>query len=108
VDAVLSYAATAQAANAARATRRYEPAHASLSERQRGQGVAVLHRIEHLFPRGRLRTLKHGHTFAMSDRRGDIVAWSGSSDGIYHNDTRFCRGSSSGSPCLPAIMSPAC
>jgi hypothetical protein len=36
VDAVLSYAATAQVANAARTTRRYEPDHAGLSERQRG------------------------------------------------------------------------
>ncbi len=25
----------------------------------------------------------------MFDRRGDIVAWSGSSDGIYHHDTRY-------------------
>jgi glycogen debranching enzyme len=41
------------------------------------------------FQERRLRTLKHGHTFAVFDRRGDIVAWSGSSDGIYHHDTRY-------------------
>jgi glycogen debranching enzyme len=33
-----------------------------------------------------LRTLKHGHTFAVFDRRGDIAA---SSDGLYHQDTRY-------------------
>ena len=35
-----------------------------------------------------MRTLKHGHTFAVFDRRGDINAVNGSSDGIYHHDTR--------------------
>jgi hypothetical protein len=37
----------------------------------------------------RLRTLKHGHTFAVFDRRGDIVTANGGSDGIYHRDTRY-------------------
>jgi glycogen debranching enzyme len=36
-----------------------------------------------------LRTLKHGHTFAVFDRRGDILSATGSTDGIYHNDTRY-------------------
>jgi len=36
-----------------------------------------------------LRTLKHGHTFAVFDRRGDINAVNGSSDGLYHHDTRY-------------------
>jgi glycogen debranching enzyme len=36
-----------------------------------------------------LRTLKHGHTFAVFDRRGDIVASLGGSDGLYHHDTRY-------------------
>ena len=36
-----------------------------------------------------MRTLKHGHTFAVFDRRGDINAVNGSSDGIYHHDTRY-------------------
>ena len=37
----------------------------------------------------RPRTLKHGHTFAVFDPRGDIVASPGGSDGIYHRDTRY-------------------
>jgi glycogen debranching enzyme len=37
----------------------------------------------------RPRTLKQGHTFAVFDPRGDIVASSGGHDGIYHRDTRF-------------------
>jgi glycogen debranching enzyme len=36
-----------------------------------------------------LRTLKHGHTFAVFDRRGDIVVSLGGSDGLYHHDTRY-------------------
>jgi glycogen debranching enzyme len=36
-----------------------------------------------------LRTLKHGHTFAVFDRRGDILASLGGSDGLYHRDTRY-------------------
>ena len=36
-----------------------------------------------------MRTLKHGYTFAVFDRRGDINAVNGSSDGIYHHDTRY-------------------
>ncbi|MGA8759824.1 MAG: amylo-alpha-1,6-glucosidase [Stellaceae bacterium] len=36
----------------------------------------------------RPRTLKSGHTFAVFDPRGDIVATAGSPDGIYHRDTR--------------------
>src|SRR5262249_5317087 len=41
------------------------------------------------FQERRLRTLKHGHTFAVFDRRGDINGANGSSDGIYHHDTRY-------------------
>src|SRR5215831_9381174 len=40
------------------------------------------------FHERRLRTLKHGQTFAVFDRRGDILAENGSSAGIYHRDTR--------------------
>jgi glycogen debranching enzyme len=40
------------------------------------------------FQERRLRTLKHGYTFAVFDRRGDINAVNGSSEGIYHHDTR--------------------
>lgn len=34
-------------------------------------------------------TLKSGYTFGVFDRRGDIVAGAGNSDGIYLHDTRF-------------------
>ncbi|HEV2302045.1 MAG TPA: amylo-alpha-1,6-glucosidase [Stellaceae bacterium] len=34
------------------------------------------------------RALKHGHTFAVFDARGDIVDRDGGSDGVYHRDTR--------------------
>jgi glycogen debranching enzyme len=37
----------------------------------------------------RTRTLKHGDTFAVFDHRGDIGADSGSSEGLYHRDTRI-------------------
>ncbi len=37
----------------------------------------------------RPRALKSGHTFAVFDPRGDIVAAAGSPDGIYHRDTRY-------------------
>ncbi len=37
----------------------------------------------------RTRTLKHGDTFAVFDHRGDIGAESGSSEGLYHLDTRI-------------------
>jgi glycogen debranching enzyme len=37
----------------------------------------------------RPRSLKHGHTFAVFDPRGDIVAATGCADGIYHRDTRY-------------------
>ncbi|MGB6309544.1 MAG: amylo-alpha-1,6-glucosidase [Steroidobacteraceae bacterium] len=37
----------------------------------------------------RTRTLKHGDTFAVFDHRGDIGAQSGSSEGLYHLDTRI-------------------
>src|SRR6516162_2972882 len=40
------------------------------------------------FQERRLRTLKHNHTFAVFDRRGDIIAANSISDGIYHHDTR--------------------
>jgi glycogen debranching enzyme len=35
------------------------------------------------------RTLKHGDTFAVFDHRGDIGAVTGSSEGLYHRDTRI-------------------
>ncbi len=41
------------------------------------------------FQERRPRTLKQGHTFAVFDPRGDIVATPGSSDGIYYRDTRY-------------------
>ena len=41
------------------------------------------------FQERRVRTLKHGHTFAVFDRHGDIAAVPGSSDGLYHHDTRY-------------------
>jgi glycogen debranching enzyme len=37
----------------------------------------------------RTRTLKHGDTFAVFDHRGDIGAETGSSEGLYHLDTRI-------------------
>ena len=37
----------------------------------------------------RTRTLKHGDTFAVFDHRGDIGSESGSSEGLYHRDTRI-------------------
>jgi glycogen debranching enzyme len=37
----------------------------------------------------RPRALKSGYLFALFDRRGDIVAGTGNSDGIYLHDTRF-------------------
>jgi glycogen debranching enzyme len=37
----------------------------------------------------RTRTLKHGDTFAVFDHRGDIGAETGSSEGLYHRDTRI-------------------
>ncbi|MBV9201748.1 MAG: amylo-alpha-1,6-glucosidase, partial [Alphaproteobacteria bacterium] len=37
----------------------------------------------------RPRPLKSGYTFALFDRRGDIVSARGNSDGIYLHDTRF-------------------
>jgi glycogen debranching enzyme len=37
----------------------------------------------------RPRALKHGHTFAVFDARGDIVDRDGGSDGVYHRDTRY-------------------
>jgi hypothetical protein len=40
-------------------------------------------------PEHRARTLKHDHTFAVFDPRGDILAGEGCADGIYHRDTRY-------------------
>jgi glycogen debranching enzyme len=37
----------------------------------------------------RPRTLKSGYTFGLFDRRGDIIAGEGNSDGIFLHDTRF-------------------
>ena len=36
-----------------------------------------------------MRTLKHGDTFAVFDRRGDINPVNGGADGLYHHDTRY-------------------
>ena len=41
------------------------------------------------FQERRPRTLKSGYTFALFDRRGDIVPGEGNSDGLYLHDTRF-------------------
>ncbi len=41
------------------------------------------------FQERRPRSLKQGHTFAVFNPRGDIVAADGSRDGVYHRDTRF-------------------
>jgi glycogen debranching enzyme len=41
------------------------------------------------FREPRTRILKHGATFAVLDRFGDMVAGSGHPDGLYHQDTRF-------------------
>ena len=41
------------------------------------------------FQERRPRSLKNGHTFAVFDQRGDIVPTAGSTDGIYHRDTRY-------------------
>lgn len=40
----------------------------------------------------RTRVLKHGDTFAVLDRLGDIETLVQGSHGIYHNGTRFCSG----------------
>lgn len=37
----------------------------------------------------RPRTLKHGDTFAVFDHNGDAIAAPGSTDGIFHRDTRY-------------------
>lgn len=37
----------------------------------------------------RTRTLKHGDTFAVFDQRGDIGGETGSTEGLYHRDTRI-------------------
>ena len=41
------------------------------------------------FRESRTRILKHGDTFAVLDRFGDIIGSAGSPDGIYHQDTRY-------------------
>jgi glycogen debranching enzyme len=41
------------------------------------------------FQERRPRTLKHGHTFAVFDPRGDVVPRPANPDGIYHRDTRY-------------------
>jgi len=41
------------------------------------------------FQERRVRSLKHGHTFAVFDRHGDIAVEPGSCDGLYHHDTRY-------------------
>jgi glycogen debranching enzyme len=37
----------------------------------------------------RLRTMKHGNTFAVFDHNGDALAGPGNPEGIYHRDTRY-------------------
>jgi glycogen debranching enzyme len=37
----------------------------------------------------RPRTLKHGDTFALFNASGDLSAWQGSPEGLYHEDTRY-------------------
>jgi glycogen debranching enzyme len=37
----------------------------------------------------RLRTMKHGDTFAVFDHAGDALNWPGSPEGLYHRDTRY-------------------
>jgi glycogen debranching enzyme len=37
---------------------------------------------------GRPARLKHGDTFAVLERAGDLLAWDGNPDGVYHRDTR--------------------
>jgi glycogen debranching enzyme len=37
----------------------------------------------------RPRTLKHGDTFAVFDRNGDLVPGEGEADGLYYHDTRY-------------------
>ncbi|MGQ4274000.1 amylo-alpha-1,6-glucosidase [Terrihabitans sp. B22-R8] len=37
---------------------------------------------------GRPTRLKHGDTFAVLDTNGDLLAWEGNPDGVYHRDTR--------------------
>jgi glycogen debranching enzyme len=61
------------------------------SEKRPENGEAERFHIEASasFQERRPRTLKYGHTFAVLDRRGDIIAAPGSSDGLYHRDTRF-------------------
>ena len=41
------------------------------------------------FQERRTRTLKHGDTFAVFDYRGDIGVEAGSTEGLYHRDTRI-------------------
>jgi len=41
------------------------------------------------FQERRTRTLKHGDTFAVFDHRGDIGIEPGSTEGLYHRDTRI-------------------
>jgi glycogen debranching enzyme len=41
------------------------------------------------FQERRTRTLKHGDTFAVFDHRGDIGVEPGSTEGLYHRDTRI-------------------
>ena len=38
----------------------------------------------------RTRVLKHGETFAVFDRRGDIELLGQGVPGIYHEETRYC------------------
>src|SRR6202012_2184188 len=38
---------------------------------------------------GQSRTLKHGDTFAVFNHNGDALAGPGSTEGLYHRDTRY-------------------
>src|SRR5260370_18630365 len=64
---------------------------ATPSPTRAGDGEASPFSIESnvAFQERRVTGLKHGHTFAVFGRRGDIVACKGSTDGIYHRDTRY-------------------
>ena len=54
-----------------------------------GEGSPFYIESKFSFQQRGLRTLKHGHTFAVFDSRGDIIGANGASDGVYHHDTRY-------------------
>src|ERR1700761_6234254 len=62
-----------------------QPAHPS-AERIPEEPFAVVPSASTVQPH---RTLKHGDTFILLDTHGDIGAARDSSEGLFHNDTRF-------------------